>query len=367
VSRYRLQKPLGRGGMAEVFLAQDEDAGRKVVVKRILPQFVDDSGFQLLFADEARLAVQLDHENIVRVIDVGLEHGDAFMALEWIDGVDIDTLITLLDRRGERAHVRVAAAIVLRVLAALHYAHHTMGGVIHRDVTPSNVLLARDGRVKLADFGVARCVEHVHRTVTGVLVGKPGYTAPEQLGGANIDARADVYGAAALFYALLFGRAPDDGTRPYRVPEVSAPDLPVELGAVIARALSIDPTDRPASARAFADEIERTLGDASPVGPSALASLVKRVRPPPIEEESTAKVAAAPGTVSAEEPAEVTVRVYNPLLSQTAVVPEPSSTERVSRAPASSPYASNGAVAAMAALTFVAVFVLVLAVRFALR
>src|SRR5579859_624404 len=197
---YRLQRRLARGGMAEVFLARHigvEGFERRVAIKRILPHLSDSEGFRSMFLDEARLAAQLSHPNVVHIYDFGRAGDYDFIAMEFVDGVDIGQLI----RRGRKHPVpfELAARILSDVCGALHYAHRITdaGGrplnLVHRDVSPQNVLVSYDGVVKLVDFGIAKAAFAAGRTRPGVVKGKYAYMSPEQVEGRALDGRSDLF------------------------------------------------------------------------------------------------------------------------------------------------------------------------------
>ena len=209
---YRLQRRLARGGMAEVFLARligVEGFERRVAIKRILPHLSESDEFRAMFLDEARLAAQLTHPNIVHIYDFGKADDYYFIAMEYVDGVDIGRLI----RRAKERPVpfEVAARIFADVCAGLHFAHNAsdpMGrklDVVHRDVTPQNVLVSWDGVVKLVDFGIAKAAFAAGRTRPGVVKGKYAYMSPEQVEGRSLDGRSDLFAAGICLYELVTG------------------------------------------------------------------------------------------------------------------------------------------------------------------
>ena len=209
---YRLQRRLARGGMAEVFLARligVEGFERRVAIKRILPHLSESEEFRAMFLDEARLAAQLTHPNIVHIYDFGKVDDYYFIAMEYVDGVDIGRLI----RRAKERPVpfELAARILADVCAGLHFAHNAVDpigrklDVVHRDVTPQNVLVSYDGMVKLVDFGIAKAQFAAGRTRPGVVKGKYAYMSPEQVEGRPLDGRSDVFSAGICLYEMLTG------------------------------------------------------------------------------------------------------------------------------------------------------------------
>src|SRR5438067_12165066 len=209
---YRLQRRLARGGMAEVFLARlvgVEGFERRVAIKRILPHLSDSEEFRAMFLDEARLAAQLTHPNIVHIYDFGKVDDYYFIAMEYVDGVDIGRII----RRAKERPVpfELAARILADTCAGLDFAHKAVDAVgrkldvVHRDVTPQNVLVTYDGAVKLVDFGIAKAQFAAGRTRPGVVKGKYAYMSPEQVEGRSLDGRSDVFSAGICLYELITG------------------------------------------------------------------------------------------------------------------------------------------------------------------
>src|SRR5919199_2395251 len=203
--RYLLLDRVDVGGMAEVFLARvtsGEGAGSLVALKRLLPTLADDLELVAMFLDEARIAVQLDHPSIARVEDLGREGGSYYIAMEYVPGKDLAALLALLSRRGEHMPVPLAAHVALRVLEGLDHAHRRRGadgaelGIVHRDVSPRNVLLSFSGDVKLIDFGLARAAGLGARDADGMLRGRAAYMSPEAARGRSVDRRADIFSAA---------------------------------------------------------------------------------------------------------------------------------------------------------------------------
>ncbi len=225
--RYELLDRIGIGGMAEVFRAHVLGAGdfaRMVVVKRMLPQLANENDSVMMFLDEARLGAKLHHPNIVSVLDLGEREGDYFMVLEHVDGLDLGTLDARIRSRGGRFPQEQAAWIIARAaegLGAAHEANDPATGkplnIVHRDVSPSNILVSRTAEVKVADFGVARSdAQHV-RTSTGVLKGKIPYMSPEQMLEQPIDLRSDIYALGVVFWQLLAGRKRHSGRNDFKI------------------------------------------------------------------------------------------------------------------------------------------------------
>ncbi len=212
---YRIVRRLGVGGMAETFEAVRVDPSgfeQRVCLKRVLPAFRRDPAFIERFDREALLAARLRHSNVVAVIDFGADDGVPYMALELVDGPDLRSFLATMP--GTRLPVRLALLVASDVAMALAYAHAPAGdapGVVHRDVSPSNVLLGRSGDVKLADFGIAKAMDGAAATASGEVRGKIPYMAPEQMRGQAIDGRADLFSLGVLLFEMLTGTRPFDG------------------------------------------------------------------------------------------------------------------------------------------------------------
>ncbi|HRC58451.1 MAG TPA: serine/threonine-protein kinase, partial [Kofleriaceae bacterium] len=262
LGRYELLRPLARGGMAEVYLARRRVAGveKRLVIKRLRRERISDPRFLDLFVKEAQLSMTLVQQNIVPVFDFGRIGDDVFLAMEHIDGKDLGS--TLARARGVGMPPLVAAFVVSECCHALHHAHSGVAGrqVVHRDVTPRNVLLSWAGEVKLADFGIASAMG----AVDGSLVGTPGYMAPEQARGEPLDARADLYSLGLVLWEMLTGghvrRGADAATlleaaKRNALPPV--PDgLPEALAALLRQATALSPAARIDSARTMADALD---------------------------------------------------------------------------------------------------------------
>ena len=261
--RFRLERRLGRGGMASVHLAHDEELHRPVAVK-VLDTLAGDDEARRRFVREARLAARLSHPNVVAVFDVGERDGAPCIVMEYVEG---ETLAELLARRG-RLEPGEAVRLAVQACAGLEHAH--AAGLVHRDVKPQNLLLRVDGAVKISDFGIARAAETTRLTTEGTILGTIGYLAPEQLTGGEVTPAADVYGVGAVLYEALTGR-PLVAVRSLEelpaaharaVPPVRdlAPDVPPALEAEVMRALARSPEYRHRSAA----ELARRLAEAVP-------------------------------------------------------------------------------------------------------
>ena len=277
LGRYRLIKSLGVGGQAEVFKARYSGPGgfeRTVVVKRVLPGNSQDPEFLRMFAAEARILGMLHHPNVVQAYDVGESDGALFLVLEYVDGPSLARLMRALRAANRPLPPVFAAHFALEICRALDYVHRLCSSdgeplnVIHRDVTPSNIVLASTGSLKLLDFGIAKYesseVETHHRTVKG----KPAYVAPEAIEGRRFDARIDIFSAGVVLHELLtlsplFAAEYELAVlrkvleMPISPPSATRPDVPPALDAIVMKALQRDPELRYASAA----EMARDLGE----------------------------------------------------------------------------------------------------------
>ena len=250
--RYELKRRLGAGGMARVFLAEDQMLGRTVAIKQLHEELGDDEEVRKRFLREARIFARLKHSHIVDIYDIVREpgdHGGVAMVMEFIDGVDLATLM----QGGLQLVPELAALVVRPVAEALAYAHGE--GVVHRDVKPANILLGRDGAVKLSDFGIAKAQEETVLTQTGDFLGTPAYIAPEQARGELVGPSADQYALGAVLFQLVTGQQPFKAPNTLAVlTKIMSGDYPDprelndavddHLASIIERALSFDPEDR---------------------------------------------------------------------------------------------------------------------------
>src|SRR5690606_31303432 len=214
LAEFEVVRRLGMGGMAEVFLAKKRGAQgtyKLLVLKRILPEHMSSRRFRVMFAEEAQLATRLNHPNIVQVYDFQ-DYGDdgQLLSMEYVDGPDLRALSRAANNQGKKISPHVAAYIVGEVAKGLHYAHERKDergeplDIVHRDVSPQNVILSYDGAVKVADFGIASA--NLFREESGVLKGKTGYMSPEQARAEKVDRRTDIYSMGVVLHELLTGR-----------------------------------------------------------------------------------------------------------------------------------------------------------------
>ncbi|MFB1479719.1 protein kinase [Corallococcus sp. RDP092CA] len=274
---YQLLKRLATGGMAQIYLARrpGSDAPDKLLVlKRILPHLAENDEFVRMFLDEARIAARLAHPNVVQIYDLGAEGDTFFIAMEYIHGVDARRLWKRSETAGRPLPVPLVCRILLEACAGLDYAHKKTDaagrplGIVHRDVSPQNILVTFDGGVKVVDFGIAKAADQATVTRSGVLKGKYSYMSPEQASGQRVDRRSDVFALGVVLHELLTGgrlfkRHSDMLTLGavaecnVPVPSQVAPRVPVELDAIVLKALAKDPESR----YQHAQELQRALED----------------------------------------------------------------------------------------------------------
>jgi serine/threonine-protein kinase len=259
--RYRIIRRIGSGGMARVFLAEDMDLHREVAIKVLQDRYNEDAQFVERFAREARAAAGLNHPNIVAIYDRGQADGSYYIAMEYLDG---ETLKDVILREGPLPERR-AIDIALQLLAALRFAHRRE--VIHRDVKPHNVMVLRDGRVKVADFGIARAGDS-EMTEAGSIVGTAQYLSPEQARGQHVGPESDLYSVGVVLYEMLTGRVPFTGDSAVAIamkhvqeapvpPRQIVPAIPAELEQVVLRAMAKDPSRRYHSADEMGMDLDR--------------------------------------------------------------------------------------------------------------
>ncbi|MDF2696699.1 MAG: protein kinase, partial [Labilithrix sp.] len=280
IGRYRKIAALGHGGMSEVYLTVSEgpfNFNKLLVVKQLKHDLAEDDLFRAMFLDEARLAARLNHPNVVQTYEVGADGERHFIAMEYIDGQPLAALLRRLERKG--VTIGQHATILAGVLSALDYAHDLRDfdgqplGIVHRDVSPQNVIVTYEGQVKLVDFGVAKSTIAVAQTQAGVVKGKAGYMAPEQVASKPIDRRADVFAVGVMLWEALAERRLNTrdqdsarilvqrlkGDEP-RLGDV-APDAPPELVRICERAMAVAPEDRYATAGEMRADIDTWLDE----------------------------------------------------------------------------------------------------------
>jgi len=301
--RYQLVRRLAVGGMAELYLARQvgpEGFEKQLVVKRILPQLAGNQDFVAMFLDEARIAARLAHPNVVQVFDFGEAQGSPYLVMEYLQGEDLRKIW----RQAQALRLPIPQALTCRiaseVCAGLDHAHKQTDpsgrplGIIHRDVSPQNILVSYDGAVKLVDFGIAKAADTAVVTRSGVLKGKYAYMSPEQAAGRPLDHRTDVFALGVVVYELLTGarlfkRDSDRATLAavaaceVEPPSAREPRVPADLSALVMRALERDPTQRYQEARAFGEALEGWLhAHHLPAASTHLTAYLRHLFPEPL-------------------------------------------------------------------------------------
>lgn len=284
--RYKIAARLDAGGMAEVFrgVAESTVGGikRAVAIKRILPNLAKNKRFVQMFLDEARLAMSLQHANIVQVFDIGMSEtapGEQayFLVMEFVDGANLKVLLDAMRAMNERMPVHQALYILMEICRALAFAHDLNDPetgrpltIVHRDISPPNILISRKGEVKLADFGLAKAASQLEHTDPGVVKGKFSYLSPEAANAQDLDGRADVFAVGILLYELLTGKRLFEGESDYKtvlavrqahVPPIAPqnPDVSAELEGIIRKALAKDVNQRYQRADDLGDALAKYL------------------------------------------------------------------------------------------------------------
>jgi beta-lactam-binding protein with PASTA domain/predicted Ser/Thr protein kinase len=287
--RYQVEARIGAGGMAEVFRGFDPVLSRTVAIKVLLPQFARDTSFVHRFRREAQAAARLNQPNIVGVYDSGSDDDTQFIVMEYIEGRTLAEFMSA----GRRPTPVQAAEIAQKIAAAIAAAHAQ--GVIHRDIKPGNVMVTRDGTVKVMDFGIARMLGPETAPQTSAVLGTASYLSPEQAQGTPVDARTDIYSLGAVLYELLTGRPPFTGDSSVAVaykqvnetPELPSslnPDVPPSMDAVVMKALSKNPSNRYQSADEFSADLARVIAgqpvEATPLMPALAGGATQVINRP---------------------------------------------------------------------------------------
>jgi serine/threonine-protein kinase len=358
VERYELLGEIASGGMATVYLARLTGMGgfqRFVAMKRLHPHLASEKEFVDMFLDEARIAARIHHPNVVPILEVGASQLGYYLVMEYIEG---DTLARLLARAastGKKLPVSIALRIAIDMLSGLHAAHELHDdqnqpvNLVHRDVSPQNVLVGQDGIARITDFGVARAASRLNATRAGQLKGKIAYMAPEQAAGAEqLDRRADVFSAGVVIWESIaqkrLFKAENEAATLSRViaepvPELSqiAPAVSAEVSSVVMRALDRDPDKRFASCAAFADALEAAAAQQDKVAtPRDLAAYVNEVMGPEIAQQrdavrawlahgdpAGADLPSGPGTMSSVSAAAMSIPGFGESRSSLSHTPPP--------------------------------------------
>jgi len=279
--RYTITERLDHGGMAEVFrgVAESMEGFKKsVAIKRILPNLTKNQKFVSMFLDEARLSLFLQHANIVQVFDISRTPDNAyFLVMEFVDGCNLKALIERQKQKGKRIEIAHTIYLMIECCKALQYAHSLEHpetneplGIVHRDISPPNILLSKNGEIKLVDFGLAKANSQIESTDPGVVKGKFSYLSPEAASGLEVDNRADVFAVGIILWELFTGRRLFYGDTDYqtvelvrqaRVPSIAAlnPEIESELEQVVRKSLAKDPEERYQSANDLADALAQYL------------------------------------------------------------------------------------------------------------
>ena len=294
--RYRVIERLASGGMAEVFLAESagiEGFKKQVAIKRVLPHLSEKKRFIAMFLDEARLSASLSHSNVAQVFDIGVGDSAYFIVMEYVDGADLKAVIEFMRRENQRFPVESACFIAAKICEGLTYAHELRGTdgtdlqIVHRDMSPPNVLITKHGEIKIVDFGLAKATSQLEKSEAGIIKGKFSYLSPEAAQGLDVDARTDIFAVGIILWEMLSGRRLFLGDTDYgtvklvqaaKIPSLHAenPAIPRELDAVLARALARDPAARYSSARDLGRDLTTLLYKLGrPVSAYDIAELVR--------------------------------------------------------------------------------------------
>ncbi len=276
--KYKILKKLDAGGMAEVFLAEMETVKgfkKTVAIKRIRPNLIKEEKFVKMFMDEARLSLFLQHANIASVFDVGMSEKHFFIVMEYVEGLNLKSVLELLQNPTLPPHM--AVFVMQNVCEALHYAHTLRDSstgepfhIVHRDISPPNILISKAGEIKLVDFGLAKASSQGEKSEPGVIKGKYSYLSPEAAAGLEVDHRTDIFAAGIILFELITGRRLFLGENNYetvlqvkeaRVPRLSTlvPSVHPELERIVAKALERDPEKRFQSASDMGDDLTKVL------------------------------------------------------------------------------------------------------------
>src|SRR5262252_2106315 len=276
VGRYEVISHLATGGMAQIFLARTTGLGsfeRHVVLKTILRERATDQRFVTMFLDEAKLAATLNHQNVAQVYEVDEADGNYYMAMEYVHGENARAILETTLRRGWTIPLELAVMIISGAAAGLHHAHERRGkngqplNIVHRDVSPANIMVGYDGSIKVLDFGIAKAEERATKTVGGTIKGKYGYMSPEQCKGKTIDRRSDIFAMGIVLYEMTTLRRAFKGNDDFEtmkrivandvvLPSIAVPGYPRELEAIALTAMANDPNARFQSAQELIEALD---------------------------------------------------------------------------------------------------------------
>src|SRR5437868_2524144 len=279
IDRYELYDEIASGGMATVHLGRlvgPAGFGRTVAIKRLHPHLAKEQEFVTMLTDEARVAGRIGHPNIVPTLDIVAANNELFLVMEYVPGLTLSSLIKQANSFGDRVPLSVAASIMVGVLHGLHAVHEARDehghplDVVHRDVSPQNILVGTDGVARVLDFGIAKAAGRLHTTRDGQLKGKLGYMSPEQLSGRSVDRRTDIYAAAVVLWEVLTGERLFEGDdagavfglvmqKQVPAPSTLVPGIPAEFDEAALRGLERDPVRRFARARDMALLLENSV------------------------------------------------------------------------------------------------------------
>lgn len=304
LGRYELLHSIARGGMGEIFLARARGAGgfeKTVIIKTIVEHLAEEAEFITRFLDEGHIVVQLVHGNIVPVFDMGEQDGTYFIAMEYVPGRDLRDVLKRLQMSGDVMPVDLALHITSELAKGLDYAHRKTDangeslGIVHRDISPSNIVISSDGEVKIIDFGIARAAGRMGKTVSGRIQGKFCYMSPEQAAGRHLDARSDVFSAGVTLYEMLTGFRPFEGHSDleslemvrrceFDPPSTLNPAVPQEVDEIVMKALAKDPEDRyPSAERLQVDILQYLYALGSPPTSNEVGKFLAKLFPEGLE------------------------------------------------------------------------------------
>ena len=297
LGRYELLVPIAHGGMAAVWIARQIGSHgfrKTVALKTMLPELADDPQFERMFQAEARNATRVHHPNVAETLDLGEEAGVVYLVMEWVDGETVSTLMKASEKAGYTLPFRLVMFMASRACAGLHAAHEVTDdddaplGLVHRDVSPQNVMVTYDGQIKVVDFGVSKSHGEGGATVTGQLKGKIPYMAPEQALGGRVDRRTDIFAMGTMLYRLTVGTHPFGGTGNQvltlrnilhatpTLPSELFSDYPLELEAIVMRCLEKDPDKRFSTMAEVAQALDEVLAGLGPVSEQELSTFVEQ-------------------------------------------------------------------------------------------